>query len=163
MSLRRNTRRRLSLFFFYTTLLWPLHTFKNYGLGDFACGPVVKNLVANAGDTCSIPGPGTKTPCAVEQLSLQATSTEPSCCNYWGWVPWSPRSTAREASTRRSLCPAAREWPPLITTRESLCTARKTQNSINQYIRDSKTGSKDDSWEHPVRRIYGCLAFWEYY
>ena len=28
--------------------------------GDFPGGPVVKNLSSNAGDTCSIPGEGTK-------------------------------------------------------------------------------------------------------
>ena len=55
---------------------------KNYRLGDLPGGPVVKNPLANAGDMHSISGPGTKTPRAVEQLSLQVTTTEPSCCNF---------------------------------------------------------------------------------
>ena len=53
---------------------------KNYRLGDLPGGPVVKNPLANAGDVCSVSGPGTETPRAVEQLSLQVTTTEPSCC-----------------------------------------------------------------------------------
>ena len=36
---------------------------------DFPDGPMVKNPPADAGDAGSIPGPGTKIPCAVEQLS----------------------------------------------------------------------------------------------
>ena len=36
---------------------------------DFPGGPVVKNPLSNAGDTCSIPGQGTKIPHAAEQLS----------------------------------------------------------------------------------------------
>ena len=43
--------------------------------GDFPGGPVVKNLPTNAGEVCSISGPGTKIPHAMGQLSL--------CCNYW--------------------------------------------------------------------------------
>ena len=39
--------------------------------------PVVKNLPSNAGDTGSIPGPGTKIPHAKGQLSLRTTTTEP--------------------------------------------------------------------------------------
>ena len=42
---------------------------------DFPGGPVVKNLPCNAGDAGSTPGPGTKIPCAMEQLC--ATTTEP--------------------------------------------------------------------------------------
>ena len=34
---------------------------------------MVKNLPANAGDASSIPGPGTKIPQALEQLSLHTT------------------------------------------------------------------------------------------
>ena len=40
---------------------------------DFPGGPMVKNLPANAGDASSIPGPGTKIPQALEQLSLHTT------------------------------------------------------------------------------------------
>ena len=39
---------------------------------------MVKNLPANAGNTGSIPGPGTKSPHAAEQLSPCVTTTEAS-------------------------------------------------------------------------------------
>ena len=41
---------------------------------DFPGGSVVKNLPVNAGDVSSIPGPGTRVPHAVEQLSLRASN-----------------------------------------------------------------------------------------
>ena len=44
-------------------------------LGDFPVGLVVKNLPANAGNTGSIPGQGTKIPHAVKELSLLAAVT----------------------------------------------------------------------------------------
>ena len=47
----------------------------------FPGGAVVENLPANAGDTGSDPWSG-KIPHAAEQLSPQATTTEPVCCNY---------------------------------------------------------------------------------
>ena len=56
-------------------------------LRDFPGGPVVNNLSANAGDTGSIPGPGTKIPQAVGQLSSGATTTEPARCNYSAYMP----------------------------------------------------------------------------
>ena len=45
---------------------------------DFSGGPVVKSLPSNARDMESIPGPGTKIPHAVEQLSPKAPTTEPT-------------------------------------------------------------------------------------
>ena len=45
--------------------------------GGFAGGPLVKNPPANAWDTGSVSGPGTKIPHATGQLSLQTTTTEP--------------------------------------------------------------------------------------
>ena len=51
--------------------------FKNIYKGDFPDGPVVKNLPSNPGDEGLIPGWGTKIPQASEQLSPQATTTEP--------------------------------------------------------------------------------------
>ena len=44
---------------------------------DFPGGPVVKNLLCNAGDVGSIPGQGTKIPHALKQLSLPSVTTEP--------------------------------------------------------------------------------------
>ena len=48
---------------------------------DFPGGPVVKNPSCNAGDTCSIPGRGTKIPDASGQLSPRAATTEPTSHN----------------------------------------------------------------------------------
>ena len=47
----------------------------------FPGGPVVKSPPANPGDMGSIPGPGTKIPHAMGQLSPSATTTEPTCYN----------------------------------------------------------------------------------
>ena len=46
---------------------------------DFPGGPVVKNLPCSAGDTGLIPGWGTKSPHATEQLSSHTASTELVC------------------------------------------------------------------------------------
>ena len=51
--------------------------FKKLDSRDFPGGPVVKNLPCNAGNTGSIPSQGTKTSHGREQLSPQATTTEP--------------------------------------------------------------------------------------
>ena len=42
---------------------------------------MVRNLPCSAGDIGSIPGPGTKIPHAVEQLSPCTTTGEFMCCN----------------------------------------------------------------------------------
>ena len=44
--------------------------------GDFP-GPVVKNLLCNAGDMCSIPGGETEIPRVSEQLNSHVKTTEP--------------------------------------------------------------------------------------
>ena len=51
------------------------------GPRDFPSGLVVKNLPRNAGDAGSIPGQRGKIPHAAEQLSPDATTTEPECHN----------------------------------------------------------------------------------
>ena len=51
---------------------------KSIPLGDFPGGPVVKNLPCNAGNVGSIPGRGTKTSQAAEQLS-PGTQLENPC------------------------------------------------------------------------------------
>ena len=76
----------------------------------------MKNLPANARDT----GPYTgKTPQATEWLGLSVLRT---------WEPklLSPRATATEDQTPYSPCSTARE----ATARRSLCTAMKTQHSL---------------------------------
>ena len=65
------------------------------GEGDFPGGPVVKNLPCNAGDTGLIPGWGTNTPYATEQLNPcmrhnqrnQVASSEPACGNRRSHMP----------------------------------------------------------------------------
>ena len=59
-------------------------------LRDLPGGPVVNNLSANAGDTGSIPGPGTKSPHAVGQLSS------------------GPQLLSLHAATAQLTCPRAR-------------------------------------------------------
>ena len=46
-------------------------------LRDLPAGPMVKNLLYNAGDMGSVPGGGTMIPYAKEQLSLRAATIEP--------------------------------------------------------------------------------------
>ena len=58
---------------------------------DFPGGLVVKNPPSSAGDRCSIPGPGTKIPHTVGQLSPRAP-------NYRGHAPWSLSTTTTEAT-----------------------------------------------------------------
>ena len=43
---------------------------------DFPGGPVVKNLLSNAGNMGSVPGWGTRIPHATEQRSQHTTATE---------------------------------------------------------------------------------------
>ena len=61
-------------------------TFENnsekWRVGSFPGGPVANSLASNAGDAGSIPGWGTKLAYTAEQLSLCATTREPTCCNY---------------------------------------------------------------------------------
>ena len=59
---------------------------------------MVENLPSNAGDVGSIPGRGTKISHAMGQLSLHATTTEPTL--------WSPHATTREKLTRCKEEPA---------------------------------------------------------
>ena len=60
-------------------LVGPIVTWVNlkHHCRDFPSSPVAKNLPANAGDAGSIPGPGTKIPQALEQLSLHSTKKIP--------------------------------------------------------------------------------------
>ena len=85
---------------------------------DFPGGPVVRNPPANAGDTDLIPGLGTKMPCASEQLSPHATTTEPMLPH--------KRSHHNEKPEHHN-----KEWSPLVETRESPLAATDTQDSQN--------------------------------
>ena len=59
-----------SIFFF-------LFSFNKFYYRDSSGSPVVKILPYNVGGTGLIPGQGTNIPCAVEQVSLYTTCTEP--------------------------------------------------------------------------------------
>ena len=52
--------------------------FKRKSQRDSPGGPVVKNPPSSAGDVGSIPGLGTKIPCAAGQLSPSSATTEPA-------------------------------------------------------------------------------------
>ena len=52
-----------------------------------------------------------KIPHAMEQLSPCATTTEPTCSNFWSLCSSSLCSATREATTTRSLCTTTREQP----------------------------------------------------
>ena len=59
----------------------------------------------NAGDMGSIPGPGTKIPHAVGQLSPHATTREkPSCCNYIANMLWNTHALKPMPCNKRSHC-----------------------------------------------------------
>ena len=55
----------------------PFRYIRKQRIGGLRCGPVVKNLPCNVGDTGLIPGWGTKTLHAAEQLSPCTSTTEP--------------------------------------------------------------------------------------
>ena len=85
-------------------------------LRDFPGGPVVENPSCNTGDASSIPGRGTKMPHGAGQLSLCATTTEPTRSGVWAPQLESPhaattelaRSGARTPRLERSLRTAVR-------------------------------------------------------
>ena len=86
---------------------------------DFPGGAVVKNLPANAGDTCL--SPVQEDPHATEQLIPLATTTE-------AHEPRSPYSAIREATAMRSPRTAMKS-SPCSPQLEKACAAMKTQRS----------------------------------
>ena len=76
----------------------------------FPGGPLVKNLPANAGNMVQS---------MFQEDPMCCGATEPTGHNYW-----SPHALEPVLCNKRSH---HREKPPLSTTRESLCTAMKTQ------------------------------------
>ena len=62
-------------------------TFFKKWLRGFPGGAVVENLPANAGDTGSSPGWGTKIPYTVGQLGPSTATTEPVRCNKRSHMP----------------------------------------------------------------------------
>ena len=77
----------------------------------FPGGPVVKNLPANAGDTNSILGLGSRIPHSMGQLSLCTTITEPKLKSPWAATTkpvchnyWSPHALEPTFHNKRSHC-----------------------------------------------------------
>ena len=88
-------------------------------------GPVVKNPSADAGDTGSLRGLGTKIPPAVGQLN-SSHAREPSCRTSEAPRPQASWSATWEDTALRSPHTAIREYSPFATTRDSLRTAMKS-------------------------------------
>ena len=82
---------------------------------DFPAGPVVKNLPASA---------GTQVQSLVWEEPTCLQAPRPRSHNYWSPYAQCLSSTAREASTVRSLCNTAREQPPR-------CNQRKPMAAVN--------------------------------
>ena len=84
------------------------HTHQNK---DFPCGPVVKNLPANAGDKGSILGLR-RFPHAAEQLNPRATTTKPMIYSLW-------------AATAEAPC-----LEPMLGNKRSRCNERRPLAAI---------------------------------
>ena len=80
---------------------------------------MVKNLLASAGYTGSIPGP------LVQEGPSCHGATTPVCHNSLAHMPRAHGSATREATAMRSLPIATGELPQLAATRQSLSTAKK--------------------------------------
>ena len=57
------------------------------GIRDFPSGPVVKNTLANAGDTGSIPALGSQEATEPMCHNYLACTLCPTCLNYWAYMP----------------------------------------------------------------------------
>ena len=88
---------------------------------DFPGGPVVKNPPSNAGDTGLIPGPGTKIPHVVGQLSPRTATTESACCNYKAHTLWSLGATTREKPVHHNEEPTCRNDDPVCRNDDPVC------------------------------------------
>ena len=114
-----------------TTLKYQPHTDQNDRhqkiYRDFAGDPVAKNLACHAGDAGLIPDLGrSHTPQGnVTPVPHLGSSSR----KYYSPCASSLCFSKREATAKRSLCIASREWPPLAVTRASLHAAVKTQGS----------------------------------
>ena len=100
--------------------------------GDLPGGPVVKNPPSNAGDAGSIPGRGTKIPHATGQLSLRASTREPSRCNERSRMP-------QRTSCVPQLRPnAAKKKPPKNKNKNKNKNRTKTCGQTTMYKMDKQ-------------------------
>ena len=76
---------------------------------------------------------GQLSPCTT-MVSLGAASAEPTCHDHWSCAPKSPCPAPGKATTMRSPCTAAREWPPLSTAGEKPTQQGSPHRVINQSI-----------------------------
>ena len=76
---------------------------------------------------------------ATEKLSLCATTTEPTCHNYWSLLAKSPGSTTREATTERNAHSTAKNRPHPWQLEKSLCSnkdpAQPKVNKLNKTMK----------------------------
>ena len=84
-----------------------------------------------------------KTPHAMEQLSLCAGTTEPTCYNSWSLHCSSLRSTPREATAMRSLWTTAREQPLFTASREKPTHQRRPSTARNLKKKKKKLLKKN--------------------
>ena len=114
--------------------------FSNFGVNetlklvdrDLPGGPVVKNPPSNAGDAGSIPGRGTKIPHATGQLSLRASTREPSRCNERSRMP-------QRTSCVPQLRPnAAKKKPPKNKNKNKNKNRTKTCGQTTMYKMDKQ-------------------------
>ena len=104
---------------------------------DFPGGTVFKNPPSNAGDAGSIPGRGTKIPHASEQLSLQATATEPTLHKERSHV-WQLRPNAAKKRKRNAQRTASWWQEKEGNTQRS---SREGPNALNGRAQWSPTPS----------------------
>ena len=76
-------------------------------MGDFLSGPVVKNPLSNAGNTCSIPGQRAKILHVTGQQSLWATTTESTHLKLRANVPQTRLQTKLLMQTTEPTCSGA--------------------------------------------------------
>ena len=105
------------------------------------CGSVVKNLLANAGDTGSIPDPGrsymtqSNKVCVPQLLSLHSRARElqlATCHNYWSMCPLEPVLCGERGHHHENPPTTTKEHPPSLQLETSPCSDEpKTHKYIN--------------------------------
>ena len=96
-----------------------------------------------------------KIPHATEQLSPRATTTEPTCHNYWSPHAWSPCSATREATAVRS---------PHTATKSSPCSPQLEKTPVQQERPSAAKRKKERKKNLPrceVKTIYeDIFIYW---
>ena len=119
-----------------------------------------------------LPMQGTQVRSLVQEDPTCLGATKPVNHSYWArdlestrWNNWHPCTysscyATRKATTMRSLSTATTEQLPLAATRESLCTATKTQRSQKLKKKESYLiGIRDSEIKAPEPCVLLCQAF----